>query len=260
VAFRIRFILSFWVFRICILFLSILFLLGAKKFALRATEDVAGLVQQLLSSQRAPLQGKMVLSCRAFFPVSIVVFLLNAPPPPSLYSCLSECWRRSHFYHSSFLAACKGTADEPCNYDNVCRWSRRVNGGDVFKLDSLIIPGLAGERFWFMLCVHFPTRTIWNYDSLGGHNTEEIMLVLRYLEYEWPWYGGPFQRQDWAMRSVPLCVGEFDNRNSGVLALHAAEIASRAEPGRFEAQAVSPLEAGVMRHRLAVVITNGSLD
>ena len=94
-----------------------------------------------------------------------------------------------HCYSSHFFTRClKRTADGPrFDYDEVKRWSARIPGG-MDNLEDLYVPINKSNAHWLFLRVHFRTRTIDLYDSLGLKTSNslylETMLQYLYAEYK----------------------------------------------------------------------------
>jgi len=94
---------------------------------------------------------------------------------------------RSHVYSSFFFTRCMQTttAGHEFDYAAVQRWSDRIPGG-LANIDTLYIPINRDNEHWLFIQIHFPTRSIYLYDSLGQNNDNLVYLhaALQYLHAE----------------------------------------------------------------------------
>ena len=94
---------------------------------------------------------------------------------------------RTHVYSSFFFTRCilPTPSGHEFDYAAVRRWSDRIPGG-LTNIDTLYIPINRGNEHWLFIQIHFPTRVISLYDSLGQNNDNLVYLrtTLQYLHAE----------------------------------------------------------------------------
>ena len=86
---------------------------------------------------------------------------------------------RRHFYSSFFFTR---LLQHGYNFQEVTRWAGRIPDG-LHSIDELYVPINKGNAHWLFLRVHFPTKTIALYDSMGRKANNGIYLnaMRRYL-------------------------------------------------------------------------------
>ena len=97
---------------------------------------------------------------------------------------------RSHFFKSFFITKLlneghanpdiEGTYD----YKNVKRWSKKVPGKDIFKLNKIIFPINQGTAHWICAVVFMQEKRIQMFDSLGGKGLMYLEAIFKYLQDE----------------------------------------------------------------------------
>mmetsp|Transcript_63781 Transcript_63781/g.94737 ORF Transcript_63781/g.94737 Transcript_63781/m.94737 type:complete len:213 (-) Transcript_63781:408-1046(-) len=96
--------------------------------------------------------------------------------------------KRCHFFKSFFITKLfdEGNAatQGKYNYNNVKRWSKRVPGKDLFKLDKIFFPVNAGGVHWCCAVVFMAEKRIQFYDSLGGGGMTYLRGLFQYLKDE----------------------------------------------------------------------------
>jgi hypothetical protein len=98
--------------------------------------------------------------------------------------------KRSHFFKSFFLTkllneghsdpAMEGTYE----YRNVKRWSKKVPGKDIFKLDKIFFPINQGQMHWLCGVVFIQKKKIKIYDSMGSGGRHYLESLFQYLQEE----------------------------------------------------------------------------
>jgi sentrin-specific protease 1 len=98
--------------------------------------------------------------------------------------------KRSHFFKSFFITkllneghsdpAMEGTYE----YRNVKRWSKKVPGKDIFKLDKIFFPINQGQMHWLCGVVFIQKKQIKIYDSMGSGGRHYLESLLQYLQDE----------------------------------------------------------------------------
>lgn len=97
---------------------------------------------------------------------------------------------RSHFFKSFFITKLlnEGHANPDIEgtyeYRNVKRWSKKVPGKDIFKLDKIIIPINQGNAHWICGVIFMKEKRIQIYDSLGGSGRVYLNALFQYVQDE----------------------------------------------------------------------------
>jgi sentrin-specific protease 1 len=98
--------------------------------------------------------------------------------------------KRSHFFKSFFLTKLlnEGHSDPAMEgkyeYRNVRRWSKKVPGKDIFKLDKIFFPINQGQMHWLCGVVFIQKKKIKIYDSMGSGGRHYLESVFQYLQDE----------------------------------------------------------------------------
>jgi Ulp1 family protease len=97
---------------------------------------------------------------------------------------------RSHFFKSFFITKLlneghanpeiEGTYD----YKNVKRWSKKVPGKDIFKLNKIVFPINQGTAHWICVVAFMRDKRIQVFDSLGGKGHMYLEAIFKYLQDE----------------------------------------------------------------------------
>lgn len=94
--------------------------------------------------------------------------------------------RRSHFFKSFFITKILNeghhTLDGKYEYKNVKRWSKKVPGKDLFKLDKVFFPINQGQMHWLCACAFIAEKRIEVYDSMGSSGTKYLNCIFQYLQ------------------------------------------------------------------------------
>lgn len=97
---------------------------------------------------------------------------------------------RSHFFKSFFITKLlnEGHAnpdiDGTYDFKNVKRWSKKVPGKDIFKLNKIIFPINQGTAHWICVVAFMREKRIQVFDSLGGKGHMYLEAIFRYLQDE----------------------------------------------------------------------------
>ncbi|KAL7491548.1 hypothetical protein ACHAWT_000863 [Skeletonema menzelii] len=99
--------------------------------------------------------------------------------------------KRSHFLNSFFAQAMfdlKNDDDDlkgKYNYNNVRAWSKKVPGGNIFKLKYVFCPINIDNIHWVGVCMFMEQKIIEYFDSLSGSGSRYIKGFLKYVDDEW---------------------------------------------------------------------------
>eukprot|EP00980_Cylindrotheca_fusiformis_P008183 scaffold1734_cov196-Cylindrotheca_fusiformis.AAC.5 len=98
--------------------------------------------------------------------------------------------KRSHFFKSFFITKLlnEGHSDPAMDgkyeYRNVKRWSKKVPGKDIFKLDKIFFPINQGQMHWFCGVVFMQEKRIQIFDSMGTGGRHYLESIFQYLQDE----------------------------------------------------------------------------
>ena len=98
--------------------------------------------------------------------------------------------RRCHFFKSFFVTKLlnEGNAnpdlDGKYDYKNVKRWSKRVPGKDIFKLDKIFFPINEGRMHWICAVAFMKEKRIQMYDSMGSDGMHYLENLFQYIKDE----------------------------------------------------------------------------
>jgi sentrin-specific protease 1 len=98
--------------------------------------------------------------------------------------------KRNHFFKSFFMTKLlnEGNADASKDgeyeYRNVKRWSKKVPGKDIFKLDKIFFPINQGRMHWMCAVIHMKEKQIQMYDSMGGSGMHYLKSLFQYVKDE----------------------------------------------------------------------------
>ena len=95
--------------------------------------------------------------------------------------------KRSHFFGSSFMSALlnEGHANEGLyEYRNVKRFSRRVPGKDIFKLDKIFFPINVDRMHWVCAMIDMTKKKIYVYDSMASNGIKFLESLFQYIQDE----------------------------------------------------------------------------
>ena len=98
--------------------------------------------------------------------------------------------KRCHFFKSFFMTkllneghanpAIEGTYE----YRNVKRWSKKVPGKDIFKLDKIVFPINVQQMHWICAVAFMTEKRIQIYDSMGSGGQHYLDSLFQYLQDE----------------------------------------------------------------------------
>jgi sentrin-specific protease 1 len=98
--------------------------------------------------------------------------------------------KRSHFFKSFFMTKLlnEGNADPELDgkydYKNVKRWSKKVPGKDIFKLDKIFFPINQGRMHWMCAMIDMTKKKIYMYDSMGSNGMHYLKSLFQYIQDE----------------------------------------------------------------------------
>jgi Ulp1 family protease len=98
--------------------------------------------------------------------------------------------RRCHFFKSFFMTKLLNEGhhdpkmDGKYDYKNVKRWSKKVPGKDIFKLDKIVFPINQGSMHWVCVVAYMQEKRIQFYDSLGGAGKHYLQAIFQYIKDE----------------------------------------------------------------------------
>ena len=94
--------------------------------------------------------------------------------------------KRSHFFKSFFFTKLLDEgATNTYRYSNVKRWSKKVPGKDIFKLDKIFFVCNISGMHWTCVCAFMKDKRIQFYDSMGGSGHDYVEGVFQYFKDEW---------------------------------------------------------------------------
>lgn len=94
--------------------------------------------------------------------------------------------KRSHFFKSFFFTKLLDEgATNTYRYSNVKRWSKKVPGKDIFKLDKIFFVCNISGMHWTCVCAFMTEKRIQFYDSMGGSGHDYVEGVFQYFQDEW---------------------------------------------------------------------------
>ena len=117
-------------------------------------------------------------------------FLIMLTKRDEEMSILEPSRARSHFFKSFFITKLlnEGHANPDIEgtyeYRNVKRWSKKVPGKDIFKLNKIIFPINQGNAHWICGVAFMQEKRIQVYDSLGGSGSMYLEALFKYLQDE----------------------------------------------------------------------------
>ena len=98
--------------------------------------------------------------------------------------------KRSHFFKSFFITKLLNEGhsnpamDGKYEYRNVRRWSKKVPGKDIFKLDKVFFPINQGGMHWLCGVADITNRRVQIYDSMGSSGTLYLESIFQYFQDE----------------------------------------------------------------------------
>jgi len=98
--------------------------------------------------------------------------------------------KRSHFFKSFFITKILNEGhrnpaiEGKYEYKNVKRWSKKVPGKDIFKLDKIIFPINQGQMHWMCGVIHMQKKRIQIYDSMGSGGSNYLQCLFQYVQDE----------------------------------------------------------------------------
>jgi hypothetical protein len=120
----------------------------------------------------------------------ITYFLLMLSKRDEEMSQKDPARKRCHFFKSFFFTKLlnEGHAnpdmDGTYEYRNVKRWSKKVPGKDIFKLDKVIFPLNVQRMHWICAVAFIAEKRIQVYDSMGSGGSFYLDTIFRYLQDE----------------------------------------------------------------------------
>ena len=69
-------------------------------------------------------------------------------------------------------------------YKRVKRWSKKVPGKDIFKLDKIFFPINQGNMHWVCAVAYMQEKRIQFYDSMGAQGKHYLNHVFNYIKEE----------------------------------------------------------------------------
>ena len=132
--------------------------------------------------------------------------------------------RKSNMYMNSFFYSKLAFSKGGFNYNNVKRWTRKLN---VFSYNLIFIP-INAANHWTLICVSIPTKEIMYLNSLdnskvdGKTVTSNIEMWLR-MEFESKNISGPFK--DFNVKPV-RCPQQSNTDDCGVFILAYTDLLS----------------------------------
>ena len=97
---------------------------------------------------------------------------------------------RCHFFKSFFMTKLlnEGNAnpalDGKYEYRNVKRWSKKVPGKDIFKLDKIVFPINQGNAHWVCAVAFMQEKKVQMFDSMGAGGSYHLDAIFRYIQDE----------------------------------------------------------------------------
>jgi sentrin-specific protease 1 len=131
---------------------------------------------------------------------------------------------RSYCMNSSFMTQLnqEGHANEgTCRYLNVKRRYKSIPGGNIFKLDKIMVPiNIRNKRHWTCAQINIKAKTITYHDSLGGRGHEYKNHLLQYIKGEYERLLGiemPEEKaKEWDLEKDPIIPQQLNNFDCGV--------------------------------------------
>ena len=117
------------------------------------------------------------------------------------------------------------------------RWSKKVAGGDIFKLDKIFWPVNLGNTHWTCLVAYMQEKKIIYYDSFGGAGSHYLEGTLRYFQDEWKAKGkeGDFNPEEWTLEGTPDHYPQQKNGfDCGVFTTTCADFISQGKECTFD--------------------------
>jgi len=97
--------------------------------------------------------------------------------------CLADSSRGpTHFFNSFFFE--KMFESGEYKYASVRRWAKKVQGGNVFKLERLAVPVNIGNSHWCLIVAFIREKRIQYFDSMGGSGLKYCNGLKQYLADE----------------------------------------------------------------------------
>ena len=87
-----------------------------------------------------------------------------------------------HFFQSFFIT--KLLDEDGYQYQHVSKWSRKVPGKDIFKLDKIFIPINMGNMHWITAVIFMKKKRIEIFDSMGSEGSRYLKALFRYIQDE----------------------------------------------------------------------------
>jgi len=103
--------------------------------------------------------------------------------------CMNDPTRqRSHFFKSFFITKVLNEGNASCDgkyeYRNVKRWSKKVPGKDIFKLDKILFPINMGNMHWIAAVIFMKKKRIEIFDSMGSDGGRYLEALFSYIQDE----------------------------------------------------------------------------
>jgi Ulp1 protease family, C-terminal catalytic domain len=96
--------------------------------------------------------------------------------------------KRSHFFKSFFITMLlnEGNPEKHGQYEyrGVKRWSKKVPGKDIFKLDKVFFPINQNGMHWVCAVAFMQEKRIQFYDSMGGGGHNYLKHIFQYIQDE----------------------------------------------------------------------------
>jgi sentrin-specific protease 1 len=90
--------------------------------------------------------------------------------------------KKPYFYCNSYFFSKLYFEEEGYCYENVARWTKRVN---PFEMEKIFIPVNEGQAHWTLLVMFPQKERIEYYDSLHGDGTSYMQALIRFFGDEW---------------------------------------------------------------------------
>lgn len=96
--------------------------------------------------------------------------------------------KRCHFFKSFFMTKLINVGhaelDGVYEYRNVKRWSKKVPGKDIFKLDKIFFPINVSGMHWVCAIAFMQEKRIQFYDSMGADGMLYLESLFKYIQDE----------------------------------------------------------------------------
>jgi sentrin-specific protease 1 len=173
---------------------------AAKKLLRPLTDEENDIVQEALygdglstekvaTSETDSVQRKSMHTLRpcAWLNDEVIHFFLHVLSiRDETLSKLNPGRKRSHFFKSFFFTKLLDEgATNSYRYSNVKRWSKKVPGKDIFKLDKIFFVCNISGMHWTCVCAFMKEKRIQFYDSMGGSGHDYVEGVFQYFQDEW---------------------------------------------------------------------------